>query len=98
MTQVYQTVAPTPYRRLMPPPPELTDLDLAMLTFERTHHFWTFAGHHESAILAQFGVDMTTYHARLHRLIHRPEALAHDPITVGRLLDREAAKRVRRLE
>lgn len=78
-------------------PTQLTQTDLAYLTFERENTFWQHAGNYESAILDRFGISMTTYLRRLYRLIKRPEAQAHDPVTTRRLLARVESSRVRRV-
>lgn len=61
----------------------LSDLDRTMLACER--EWWTRPGSKEQAIRDVFDWTPTAYYARLNRLIDQPEALAHDPVTVGRL-------------
>lgn len=63
---------------------ELTDTEARMLAFEQGR-WWKYAGAKESAILVEFGVSATRYYQQLNALIDRPEALAHDPLTVRRL-------------
>lgn len=71
-----------------------------MLAFEQGR-WWKYAGAKESAILVEFGVSATLYYRRLNSLIDRPEALAHDPLTVRRLRrlrdGRRAARSARRV-
>lgn len=61
----------------------LTDLDKQILATE-ARMYVTSAGK-ERAILA-LGMRPTGYYLRLAELLHTPAALAHDPITVNRLL------------
>jgi hypothetical protein len=70
---------------------ELTDVERAMLAFERENTWWEHAGHRETAILERFGIPTSVYGRHLHALIYRPEALAADPLTVKRLRGRAAA-------
>lgn len=63
---------------------DLTDTETRMLSFEQGR-WWKYAGAKESAILVEFGMSATLYYRRLNALIDRPEALAHDPLTVRRL-------------
>jgi len=62
---------------------ELTDRDRDILTFER--QWWKHAGAKDTAIRDLFGLTPTRYYQQLLQLLDRPEALAHDPVTVGRL-------------
>lgn len=62
---------------------DLTDLDRAMLAFERLT--WRHAGSRDAAIRDRFGLTPTRYHQLLTRLVDRPAALAHDAVTVNRL-------------
>lgn len=71
----------------------LTELEQQILSFERKHTVWRFEGHRESAIRERFGMSREEYGLRLLRLIRRQEALAHDPVTVGRLQRRLLARR-----
>lgn len=43
------------------------------------------AGHREAAIRDEFGYCASRFYQVLNALIDRPEALAHDPLLVGRL-------------
>ncbi|WOQ69072.1 DUF3263 domain-containing protein [Microbacterium limosum] len=76
---------------------ELTDQQRAILDFEadwRRH-----AGAKEEAIRSQLGLTPARYYQLLGRLIDTAEALAHDPLLVGRLRrihDRRAAERAAR--
>jgi Protein of unknown function (DUF3263) len=65
------------------PPAELSDRDREILAFER--QWWKHAGAKEQAVRAKFAVSATRYYQLLNQLIDRPEALAHDPMTVKRL-------------
>jgi Protein of unknown function (DUF3263) len=85
---------PTPV--LSPPPPEglepasaqVPGLELSrreheMLTFER--QWWRRPGAKETAIRDRFGMTPTRYYQVLNALVDRPDALAADPVLVGRL-------------
>lgn len=63
---------------------DLTDLETRILAFERQS--WSYAGAKETAIFAEFGWSAVRYYQVLNALLARPEALAHDPFTVRRLL------------
>lgn len=62
---------------------DLTDLEQAVLTFERG--WWKYAGAKESEIREQFDLSATRYYQLLHALLDRPEALLFDPPLVNRL-------------
>lgn len=62
---------------------DLTDTEREMLAFEKRH--WRYRGVKEDAIREQFGISPTAFYQQLVALIDRPEALAHDPVTVHRL-------------
>jgi hypothetical protein len=62
---------------------DLSERDRAMLAFER--QWWKYAGAKEQAVRAKFGLSATRYYQLLNQLIDRPDALAHDPMTVKRL-------------
>lgn len=62
---------------------ELTERDREILAFER--QWWKYAGAKEQAVRATFELSATRYYQLLNQLIDRPEALAHDPMTVKRL-------------
>lgn len=69
----------------------LTDLEQQILTFE--HQTWRYAGAKEAAIRDRFGLSATRYYQLLSTLIDRPDALAHDPLTVRRLQRLRDARR-----
>jgi hypothetical protein len=63
---------------------ELDDRSRAVLDFERD---WTrHAGAKEEAIRQAFGLSATRYYQLLGALIETRQALAYDPLLVGRLL------------
>src|SRR3954451_4925102 len=61
-----------------------------MLAFER--QWWRYAGAKEAAIRERFGMSATRYYQVLNALVDRPEALAVDPLLVGRLRRMRAAR------
>lgn len=61
----------------------MNDLDRAMVDFERK--WWRHGGSKEEAIHTEFGLNPTGYYQLLNALLDRPEARAHDPLTVKRL-------------
>jgi hypothetical protein len=63
--------------------PELTDVEAAVLEFERA--FWKYPGAKDTAIHDRFGWTPTRYYQVLNALIDTPAALAADPTTVNRL-------------
>ena len=65
------------------PAAELSRREHEMLTFER--QWWRRAGAKETAIRDRFGVTPTRYYQVLNALVDRPDALAVDPLLVGRL-------------
>jgi hypothetical protein len=65
------------------PKRELTERQRGMLVFERL--WWRHAGSKEQAIREQFDLSATRYYQMLNRLLEMPEALAFDPLVVGRL-------------
>ncbi len=65
------------------PTRELTERQRGMLVFERL--WWRHAGSKEQAIREQFDLSATRYYQMLNRLLEMPEALAFDPLVVGRL-------------
>lgn len=75
---------------------DLTDLDLAILAFERQR--WNHAGAKETAIRDTFGLTATAYYQRVNALLDRPEAYVADPPLVKRLqrLRQERAARAGR--
>lgn len=62
----------------------LTDEQLAILDFEKS--WWRYAGAKETAVREQFGMTFPRYFQALNAIIELPEAMAHDPFTVRRLL------------
>ncbi|MCU1677669.1 MAG: hypothetical protein JWM93_2427 [Frankiales bacterium] len=93
-----ETVAGAPFRQRMP----LSDVDKAILAFEREHPWWKFDGNKEQAIRETFDLSATRYYQRLNRIIDDPEAYMADPTTVNRLqrlrAQRQTARSVRRLQ
>jgi hypothetical protein len=67
-----------------PTPQPLTAREAEMLAFER--QWWKFPGAKEHAIRELFDLSATRYYQVVNTLIDRPEALAHDPMLVKRLL------------
>lgn len=68
------------------PPSEaggLSERELDILDFER--QWWKHAGAKERAVRDRFCCSPTRYYQALNALLDRPEALAHDPVLVGRL-------------
>ncbi len=79
-------------------PAPLSDADSAVLAFEEA---WPrHSGAKDEAIRARFGRSAVAYYLRLDRLIDTEDALAHDPILVGRLRrirDAHLAERAQRV-
>lgn len=73
----------------------LDERSRALLEFERES--WKLDVPKERAIRERFGFSATRYHQLLQRTIDRPEALAHDPMLVRRLLRLRDARRRRRV-
>ncbi|MEO3814670.1 DUF3263 domain-containing protein [Sphaerisporangium sp. B11E5] len=73
------------------PAGELTDRERELLHFER--QWWRHAGAKEQAIRETFDISATRYYQLLGQLIARPEAMAHDPMTVKRLQRLRDARR-----
>jgi len=72
----------------------LSDTDVAILRFERD--WWRHRAPKERAVRERLGLSGTRYHQLLNTLIDRPDALAYDPMLVGRLRRlREARRRAR---
>jgi hypothetical protein len=72
----------------------LTSLEVDILAFER--RWWKYAGAKEQAVREAFEMSATQYYQVLNGLLTRPEAWAHDPMLVQRLLRvRESRQRVR---
>jgi hypothetical protein len=79
---------------------DLTDTERDMLAFERENTWWRYEGRREAAILERFGMSRAEYGLAIVRLIRRPEALAHDPVTTRRLqrVIEQRSRTVRRLD
>lgn len=61
---------------------ELTSKEKELLDFAA--HWWKYAGAQEQAIRDTFDVSATRFWQQLNDLLDRPEAMAHDPVTVNR--------------
>jgi hypothetical protein len=72
----------------------LSEQDLAVLALERRG--WSGPGAKERAIRERLGISPTRYFQLLNALLDDPRALAHDPVTVGRLRRLRDARRERR--
>ena len=68
----------------------LTCREREMLAFER--QWWRRAGAKDIAIRARFGMPPTRYYQALNALVDRPDAVAADPLVVGRLRRVRAAR------
>ena len=67
----------------VPTGPELSELDLRVLAFERG---WAArVGAKEAAIRSEFGLTGARYYQTLNALLDSPAALRHDPLLVRRL-------------
>jgi uncharacterized protein DUF3263 len=64
-------------------PPELTDRERAVLSFER--EWWKYAGTKDDAVRAAFDMSVDDYYQVLNRLIDHPGAHLHDSLLVRRL-------------
>ncbi len=62
----------------------IAEEDARLLEFERL--WFRRRGDKEAAIRDTFGISVTRYYQRLLAIIDTPEALAHDPNLVSRLL------------
>ncbi|GAA4176785.1 DUF3263 domain-containing protein [Gryllotalpicola koreensis] len=69
----------------------LTDLEVAVLDFER--EWLQGPAAKEQAIRSQFGLSGARYYQILGRLIENPAALAYDPLLVRRLLRQRDERR-----
>jgi Protein of unknown function (DUF3263) len=85
------TGSPDPQDRALP---GLTHREHDMLAFER--HWWRRAGAKDTAIRARFGLPPTRYYQVLNALVDRPDALAADPLVIGRLRRVRAGRLPRR--
>jgi hypothetical protein len=73
------------------PPGGLSRREHEMLAFER--QWWRRPGAKETAIRERFGVTPTRYYQVLNALVDRSDALASDPVLVGRLRRVRSARR-----
>ena len=74
--------------------PELDDLEIEILEFERD---WVeHVGAKETAVREKFDLTTTRYHQLLNKLIDLPAAEAHAPRLVRRLRRRRAARQEQR--
>jgi hypothetical protein len=73
----------------------VSEQDVAAIALEA--RFWKHAGAKEDAIRTELGTTPTRHFQRIARLLDMPEALAHDPVTVGRLRRVRDRGRQRRL-
>jgi hypothetical protein len=72
----------------------LSDEDIRILAFERD--WWRFRSPKAQSVRRRLGISPTRYHQLLNAIIDRAEALAYDPMLVGRLRRlREARRRIR---
>lgn len=62
---------------------DLTDLERAVLTFERQR--WLHAGAKDEAVARTFDLTPARYYQLLNGLLDRPAALVYDPPLVNRL-------------
>jgi hypothetical protein len=99
MTSVVQTEASVPPAEGGPEasvqvaPHGLSRRDREMLQFEL--QWWRRAGAKENAIRSRFQMAPTRYYQALNALVDRPEALAADPVLVGRLRRLRTARKPR---
>jgi hypothetical protein len=75
-------------------PRSLSDRDRAVL--DLAGRTWQRPGAKERAIRERLGISPTRYYQLLNALLDRPEALAHDPVTVNRLRRMREDRRSRR--
>lgn len=61
----------------------MTDQERALLALEAK--WWRHPGTKEQAIRNELDLSPTRYYQLLARLIHREDALAHDPVLINRL-------------
>ena len=74
----------------------LTDRERAILDFERS--WWSEDVEKEILVSQRFGINTAEYYRVLNDLIDRPEALAHDPLSVRRLRRLRDRRRRARLD
>ena len=70
----------------------MTDAEKTMLAIEAK--WWRNAGAKEAYIRERLDMSPVSYYQRLNRLIDTQAAMAHDPITVKRLLGRRTGQRI----
>jgi hypothetical protein len=68
----------------------LSQQQAAILDFEK--NWWSMAGSKESEIRERFDLSPTRYYQLLNSIIDTPQALAHDPLLVKRLLRQRSAR------
>ncbi len=85
---------PAPSATLAPVTMTLSELDRAVLAFERT--WWTEPGAKDDGIRERLGLDPDAYAAALAALVDHPAALAEDPLLVKRLRRQRERRRRRR--
>ena len=73
---------------------DLTERERAMLAFER--RWWRYGATRASAARQRFGLGPGEHGAVVNALLDRPEALAHDPVLVRRLIRMRAVRRLER--
>ena len=82
-----------------PQPTELSELERAILEFER--QWWRYSGAKEQAIRDEFGLSATKYYQTLTVLLNKRAAMEFDPLLVKRLRrvrsSRQRARTARRL-
>ncbi len=82
-----------------PQPTELSELEQAILEFER--QWWRYSGAKEQAIRDEFGLSATKYYQTLTLLLNKRAAMEFDPLLVKRLRrvrsSRQRARTARRL-
>ncbi|SMY00789.1 MULTISPECIES: DUF3263 domain-containing protein [unclassified Brevibacterium] len=66
-----------------PGTPELSELEVSVLEFER--RWWKYGGAKDHAIRERFDMSATSYFQILNSLLDNPAALASDPMLVKRL-------------
>lgn len=76
---------------------DLTDLERAVLDFEREHPFWRYAGHKDDAVRKTFDITPTRYAQVLVGAISKPAGLEYDAQTVRRVQRVIRARRRRRV-
>ncbi|MFV0451590.1 MAG: DUF3263 domain-containing protein [Propioniciclava sp.] len=70
--------------------PELSELEAGILDFEAS--WWSAAQDKDAEIHARFAIAPPRYYQILNQLLDRPEALAHHPLLVKRLIRLRATR------